>query len=154
MQRFPIAELQNKFPSRNSFTCFYGGLSQALTFSMGAASTFTCGFETLWTCTKVVRKHVRESWVASWFDWKLIRHHKAHHEEYPTLSRVFSADVTFNIMASLWSQTVTFKWKLCLLLLRVKRAVETERSPQGRSLKRRRNPSAARSSLGRSIGVI
>lgn len=59
---------------------------------------------------------------------------------FPTLSGQFSADVTFNIMASLQSQTLVFKWKTLLLMLRVKPAVEKERGQSGRPLKWKRNP--------------
>ena len=53
---------------------------------------------------------------------------------FPTLSTVFSDDPTMNLMISLKSQTLTFKWKMLLLLLRVKSAVEIERK------RWRRNP--------------
>lgn len=43
---------------------------------------------------------------------------------FPTLSNHFSHDLTFNIMRSLQSQVVTFKWKMMLLMMRVKVAVE------------------------------
>ena len=46
--------------------------------------------------------------------------------DFPTLSNVFSDDVTYNIAKSLLSQTVTFKWKMMLLLCRIKAAVEHE----------------------------
>ena len=46
--------------------------------------------------------------------------------DFPTLSNVFSDDVTYNIAKSLLSQTVTFKWKMVLLLCRIKAAVEHE----------------------------
>ena len=47
---------------------------------------------------------------------------------------LFSDDPTMNLMISLKSQTLTFKWKMLLLLLRIKAAVETEKK------KWRRNP--------------
>lgn len=55
---------------------------------------------------------------------------------FPTLSTEFSNDVTFNIMNSLRSQGLVFKWKLLLLLLRVKEAVEDPAANPRRRWKR------------------
>ena len=46
---------------------------------------------------------------------------------FPSLSAQFSDDPTMNLMISLRSQTLTFKWKLLLLTLRIKHAVEMEK---------------------------
>ena len=56
--------------------------------------------------------------------------------DFPTLSNHFSLDITFNIIRSITAQTITFKWKLMLLLMRVKAAVEMD----GRGLRWKRNP--------------
>ncbi|CAK9117104.1 unnamed protein product [Durusdinium trenchii] len=45
---------------------------------------------------------------------------------FPSLSTQFSDDPTMNLMISLRSQTLTFKWKLLLLMLRIKHAVEVD----------------------------
>ena len=45
---------------------------------------------------------------------------------FPTLSNVFSDDITFNMLRSLQAQTLTFKWKMLLLLMRVRNAVEAD----------------------------
>ena len=49
---------------------------------------------------------------------------KQKEKSYPTLSTMFSDDLTWNIILSIKSQSITFKWKMLLLLMRVKRAVE------------------------------
>ena len=54
---------------------------------------------------------------------------------FPTLSKEFSDDITFNLMLSLNAQALTFKWKLLLVMMRAKRAVEAEKT-----LRWKRNP--------------
>lgn len=51
---------------------------------------------------------------------------KQKEKSYPTLSTMFSDDLTWNIILSIKSQSITFKWKMLLLLMRVKRAMEHE----------------------------
>ena len=48
--------------------------------------------------------------------------------DFPTLSNRYSYDLTFNILGSLTEQTLTFKWKMMLLQLRVKKAVEADKT--------------------------
>ncbi|CAL1141583.1 unnamed protein product [Cladocopium goreaui] len=48
--------------------------------------------------------------------------------DFPTLSNRYSYDLTFNILGSLTEQTLTFKWKMMLLQLRVKKAVEADKA--------------------------
>ena len=45
---------------------------------------------------------------------------------FPSLSRMFSMDVTFNVARSLFAQSVTYKWKILLLMMRMKQAVEQD----------------------------
>lgn len=73
---------------------------------------------------------------------------------FPTLSCRFSADVTFNIMASLQAQMLVFKWKTLLLMLRVKQAVEKERGQSGRPLKWKRNPRWMMALHGRQLAAL
>lgn len=68
---------------------------------------------------------------------------------FPTLSREFSMDITFNILGSLKSKMVTFKWKLLLLLMRTKRAVEMDRT-----LKWKRNPRWIMALHGRQLAAL
>jgi len=42
--------------------------------------------------------------------------------DFPTLSHRYSYDVTFNILGSITEQALTFKWKLLLLMLRMKQS--------------------------------
>ena len=57
--------------------------------------------------------------------------------DFPTLSHRYSYDVTFNILGSITEQALTFKWKLLLLMLRMKQAVEADKSTRRRW---KRNP--------------
>ena len=57
--------------------------------------------------------------------------------DFPTLSQRYSYDVTFNILGSITEQTLTFKWKLLLLMLRMKQAVESDKTTKRRW---KRNP--------------
>lgn len=60
---------------------------------------------------------------------------------YPTLSTMFSDDLTWNIILSIKSQSVTFKWKMLLLMMRIKRAVEHEMDKdKGTKRRWKRNP--------------
>ena len=68
---------------------------------------------------------------------------------FPTLSKEFSDDITFNIMLSLKAQLITFKWKLMLLLLRAKQAVEAEKS-----LRWKRNPRWIMNLHGRHVAAL
>lgn len=52
--------------------------------------------------------------------------------DFPTLSNRYSYDLTFNILGSLTEQTLTFKWKMMLLQLRVKKAVEADKTTRRR----------------------
>lgn len=45
---------------------------------------------------------------------------------FPSLSRMFSMDATFNVAKSVYAQSVTYKWKILLLMLRLKKAVEKD----------------------------
>ena len=47
---------------------------------------------------------------------------------FPSLSQAFSMDLTFNVAKSIYAQSRTFKWKMLLLMLRVKKAVEMDSS--------------------------
>lgn len=55
---------------------------------------------------------------------------------FPTLSNKFSDDITFNMVRSMAAQTITFKWELLLLQMRVKNAVESD----SRGLRWKKNP--------------
>ena len=72
--------------------------------------------------------------------------------DFPTLSTEFSNDVTFNIMNSLRSQGLVFKWKLLLLMLRVKEAVEDPAANPRRRWKR--NPRWVMHMHGRHLAAL
>ena len=69
-----------------------------------------------------------------------------HDAPFPTLSTRFSDDVVINMMLSLQSKLFTFKWKLFLIMMRVKRGVEIEMAPATRW---KRNPKWLMQMLGK-----
>lgn len=74
---------------------------------------------------------------------------------YPTLSTMFSDDLTWNIILSIKSQSITFKWKLLLLMMRIKRAVEHEMDKdKGTKRRWKRNPRWIMMMHGRHLAAL
>ena len=72
--------------------------------------------------------------------------------DFPTLSTEFSDDITFNVMNSLRSQGLVFKWKMLLLMMRVKKAVEDPQHQPRRKWKR--NPRWIMHMHGRHLATV
>ena len=98
---------------------------------------------------KEVNKEVKEKKAGKRQETAALTGSKA---DFPTLSTEFSDDVTFNVMNSLRSQSLVFKWKLLLLLLRVKVAVEDPAATTRRRWKR--NPRWIMHMHGRHLAAL